>query len=259
MKYKYHYTYRITNILLKMYYYGVRSTNLLPKDDIGIKYFSTSTNKEFIRDQKENPQNYHYKVIKNFNTREEATALEIKLHEKFNVKLHEKFYNRANQTSTGFDTTGVPQSDIAKEKNRVAHTGKNSSCYGKYLTKEHKKKISESSKGKKKSEKHKENQRKPKTSEHKMNMSIAKKGKNSPRAKVFKIYDSNGLLEYTTEGNFKQVCEDNNLPYRTFQKSIGENCTPIYTNLTPMALSRIENSGNDKYIGWYIVISKSIK
>ena len=103
---KYHYTYRITNIKEGKYYYGVHSCDCLPKEDIGIKYFSSFKKKEFIKDQKENPQNYKYKVIKIFSTRVEAVKHEIFLHKKFDVKLHEKFYNEANQTSTGFDTTG---------------------------------------------------------------------------------------------------------------------------------------------------------
>ena len=62
---KYHYTYRITNIKDGMYYYGVHSCDCLPQEDIGIKYFSSSK-KQFIKDQKENPQDYKYKVVKIF-------------------------------------------------------------------------------------------------------------------------------------------------------------------------------------------------
>lgn len=102
---KYHYTYRITNIKERMYYYGVRSCDCLPKEDIGVKYFSSSK-KEFIQDQKENPQNYKYKIVKMFDTRVEAVEHEIFLHKKFDVKLHQKFYNETNQTSINFDTTG---------------------------------------------------------------------------------------------------------------------------------------------------------
>lgn len=65
----YHYTYRITNTKERMYYYGVHSCYCLPKEDIGVKYFSSSKNKEFIKDQKENPQDYKYKVLKIFETR----------------------------------------------------------------------------------------------------------------------------------------------------------------------------------------------
>ena len=51
---KYHYTYRITNIKEGMYY-GVHSCNCLPAKEIGITYFSSSK-KEFVKHQKENPQ-----------------------------------------------------------------------------------------------------------------------------------------------------------------------------------------------------------
>ena len=52
---KYHYTYRITNIKERMYYYGVHSCNCLPKEDIGVKYWSTSKRDGFVEHQKKNP------------------------------------------------------------------------------------------------------------------------------------------------------------------------------------------------------------
>ena len=58
---KQHYTYRISNTLINKHYYGTRSTGINPKDDLGYKYFSSSSDKEFIKDQKDNPQNYKYK------------------------------------------------------------------------------------------------------------------------------------------------------------------------------------------------------
>ena len=103
---KKHYVYRITNKIENKHYYGVRSTKLEPKDDLGIKYFSSSTDRVFIKGQKENPYNYKYKIIKIFSTREEAIKLEIKLHNKFNVSVNESFYNKAKQTGVGFDSTG---------------------------------------------------------------------------------------------------------------------------------------------------------
>jgi len=119
-----HYVYRITNIKLNKHYYGVRtSKNKTPEEDIGIYYFSSSTDKYFIQGQKENPQDYKYKIIKKFNTRKEAAALEIKLHNKFNVGVNESFYNKAKQTSVGFDTTGRKQSNSTKEKLKIINTG----------------------------------------------------------------------------------------------------------------------------------------
>jgi len=104
----YHYTYRISNILLNKHYYGTRtSKNFLPTKDLGVKYFSSSSDEKFIQDQKENPQNYKYKIIRISDTRKQAMELEIKLHNKFDVGVNEHFYNRAKATSTSFDITGI--------------------------------------------------------------------------------------------------------------------------------------------------------
>ena len=105
--YNYHYIYRITNIIENKYYYGSRSCNILPQNDLGFKYFSSSKDKEFILDQKTNPQNYTYKIICLCETRQKALDLEVKLHEKFDVGVNPNFYNRAKQTSVGFSTIGV--------------------------------------------------------------------------------------------------------------------------------------------------------
>lgn len=111
---KYHYTYRITNMVEHKHYYGARSSKVHPTQDLGIKYFSNSIDKEFMSEQKLNPQNFKYKIIKIFETREEAIAMEIKLHAKFDVGVNESFYNKAKQTSIGFDTT-----DLSYNKNTI--------------------------------------------------------------------------------------------------------------------------------------------
>jgi hypothetical protein len=101
--------YRITNILTGKHYYGYKSSSIHPSKVIGIKYFSSLTGKdgkEFILDQKTNPRNYKYKIVKIFDNKTDAMALEVKLHAKFDVKRHPKFYNKSNQTSVGFDVTG---------------------------------------------------------------------------------------------------------------------------------------------------------
>lgn len=77
-----------------------------PTQDLGIKYFSSSSDKEFINEQKLNPDNFKYKVIKIFETREEANLLESKLHKKFEVHKNTNFYNRYTSNSKTFDTTG---------------------------------------------------------------------------------------------------------------------------------------------------------
>lgn len=106
-KYKYHYVYRITNIILNKHYYGTRSTNIIPTQDLGKRYFSSFSEKWFQHDQKNNPQNYKYKIIKIFETsRKDAIAVECRLHRLFDVKNSEDFFNKSNQTNTKFDTTG---------------------------------------------------------------------------------------------------------------------------------------------------------
>lgn len=111
----YHYTYRITNIIDKKHYYGARSCKCLPSEDLGIKYFSSSSDNDFIFEQKNDPKKFKYKVISIFETRAEALDLEIKLHEKFEVHKNPKFYNKAKQTSKGFNFI----SDGSQFKNHV--------------------------------------------------------------------------------------------------------------------------------------------
>lgn len=105
----YYFTYRITDLnppTSKKYYYGYTKCNCRPIDYIGKKYFSSSTDKNFIKRQKYSPENFKYKIIKIFDNKYDALELEIKLHNKFNVGKNPLFYNKAKQTSKGFDTTG---------------------------------------------------------------------------------------------------------------------------------------------------------
>ena len=152
---KYHYTYRITNTKERMHYYGVHSCDCLPKEEIGISYFSSSK-KEFVKHQKENPQDYKYKVIKIFNTRTEANYHEEILHAKFNVKDHKMFYNKHNACGK-FDGTGMT-TVLDKDGNKhyisnkdprflsgelvSAFCGENNGMFGKNRTPEELKNIS---------------------------------------------------------------------------------------------------------------------
>ena len=105
---KYHYVYRITNLIKNKHYYGSRSSNKKPYDDIGIIYFSSSHDLDFIKDQLNNPLHYKYKVIKLFNDRKKAVSFESKLHKYFDVKNNINFYNRSNQDdNNSFVNTGV--------------------------------------------------------------------------------------------------------------------------------------------------------
>lgn len=161
-----HYVYRITNKIENKHYYGVRSSNIKPKDDIGIKYFSSSTDKNFMLDQKENPQNYKYKVLKIFDSRKDAEMHETFLHEKFSVQTNESFYNKAKNTLMGFSVEGTKQLEEHKAKLTLTKIDKElfylddnliSVNKGVPKSKEHKEKLSAAKTNVPLSEEHKKN------------------------------------------------------------------------------------------------------
>jgi group I intron endonuclease len=172
---KYNYVYRIKNKILNKHYYGVRGCNVAPKLDLGIKYFSSSSDSDFRNDQKNHPENYKYKIVRICSTRDEADILEIKLQEKFNVGINESFYNRAKRTSTGFSRADVKLSPEHKLKMSEAQTGENNPMYGKNHSDETRKKMSEAKLG----EKH-PMYGKDFSPEHKQKLSEANKGENNP-------------------------------------------------------------------------------
>ena len=126
-KMKKHYVYRISNIILKKHYYGSRSCSIDPKNDLGIKYFSSSSDKDFKEDQIKNKENYKYKIIKIFDNRVDALELEVKLHKKFNVGMNGMFYNKVAQTSVGFDSTG--KVSVKDSKGNTFQVSKNDPRY----------------------------------------------------------------------------------------------------------------------------------
>jgi hypothetical protein len=99
--------YRITNIVERKHYYGYKSCgNRVPKEIIGKTYFSSSSDKEFIAEQKNHPERFRYKIVARFNTREEALERETILHRKFHVNRNPNFYNRSIQ-STSWSANGM--------------------------------------------------------------------------------------------------------------------------------------------------------
>lgn len=75
----YHYVYKINNKKTKQYYIGGRSSKVKPEEDLGHEYFSSSCNKRFINEQKENPEQFVYEIIKTFSNRKEAFEYETEL------------------------------------------------------------------------------------------------------------------------------------------------------------------------------------
>ena len=281
----FHYTYRISNIKLHKHYYGVRSSKVEPKKDLGIKYFSSSKDKEFMRDQKENPHNYKYKVIFVYKTRKEAINSEIKFHNKFDVGVNESFYNRAKQASTGFDTTGTSWNMSENGKNNIrkslfergGHKGENNPRHGAKLSKETKNKISntllnndyvDSEETKKKKSESAKN-RPPMSKDTRDKISKIHKNKKVKQETIDKmiatkkersygpnynslmvnIYDNDMNLIFECYGDFNKICLENNLPQSALRNSLKTNKS-IYQNLNGGNLAKVTKNGMIKYKGW---------
>ncbi len=244
---KYHYTYRITNIKEKMYYYGVHSCDCLPKEDIGVKYWSTSKRDGFIDHQKQNPEQYKYNVIKIFETRIEAVIHEMFLHSKFNVKLHKKFYNDANQTSTGFDTTGKGNyvdengKTILISREEAVLLGLTSQSTGMVTAKD----IFTG------------NNIKITQEEFNLNnnyVGITKgnkyirsreyieqcKGYNNSQALKINILDADNNIMYECFGDFREICKQNKLPYKQLYKSYNTDYS-VYSSNRKSAITQVIN------------------
>lgn len=177
-KYKHNFVYIIINKLNNKKYIGCKSCNEEPYNVIGKTYFSCSKNKNFMKEQYNNPENFKYIVLKDFNTRKEALNFECKLHERYKVNINENFYNIAKQTSSGFDVhikhehwseevkrkislhnmgKKISQETInktieTKRKNGTMPIGEKNPMYGRHHSAETLKKISENCGNKK--EKH---------------------------------------------------------------------------------------------------------
>jgi hypothetical protein len=136
-------------------YHGVRSCHgVIDEDD----YYGSS---------KYTPNEVPIKtILTTHNTREEAIEEEIRYHAEFNVKNNNQYYNRANQTSIGFDYNagGDIRGPMSEEHKKNLST----SLSGRLLSSETKKKMSRAHIGV---------ERKPFSKEHKKNLSKAGIGK----------------------------------------------------------------------------------
>lgn len=139
----YHYTYLITHPTTLMKYIGVRTSKCLPELDT--TYWGSS--KHLPTDI---GSTHTKQVLAIFFTREDAVSHEILLHKQYEVASNPEFYNRANQTSTKFDTTGIKLEGEHLEKTRKAFLGRRHS-------ESTKQKLSDLFKGKPKSEEAKAN------------------------------------------------------------------------------------------------------
>ena len=122
----------------------------MPEEDT--KYFGSFYDKTFFPTEKT--------ILFTGETRQEAMEIEILLHDFFDVAVNPQFANKAKQTSTKFDSTGVPKTEEWKK----AMSGVNNPMYGIPRTEETRRKISAANSGK------------TRTEETKKKMSAAKSG-----------------------------------------------------------------------------------
>lgn len=139
-EYIHHYTYKIINKLTGQYYIGRRSCNKSPTEDIGVCYFSSSSNKEFIKLQKTQSHLFEYQILKVFDNKHAMILSEILLHAIWQVKDDPLSINKVNATDSKFDCTGLKWT-LAK---RLAHSKRHT---GKRLSEQHKINIGKSNKG----------------------------------------------------------------------------------------------------------------
>ena len=126
-----YYIYSIKNLDNNKFYIGSRTNkcmlNRKPEDDLGIKYFSSSKDKELRQAIKNN--NVKYTIIKKYNDAKECWLAEQKL-----ILLYWKFFGK----------------DMSYNHHYINHIGeKIFSTFGKHHTKETKEKISKKGKGRK--------------------------------------------------------------------------------------------------------------
>ena len=118
--YKNNFVYLIYNKTNRRMYIGVKSSDADPRDVIGVTYFSSSLDPAFIEDQKANPDHYRYRVLANFDNRQDALNLEVALHERYDVARNPRFYNMARQTSVRF-TTSLNEASRKKLSESLKH------------------------------------------------------------------------------------------------------------------------------------------
>lgn len=111
-----HYTYKLTFTDGRKYI-GVRSSKCLPEEDF--KYLGSS---KHIKDL----EVLDKEIISTFKSRKEAVQHEIYLHDIYDVARSDEYLNKAKQTTTGFDTSGMKLHRSAEhnEKIRKSLTGR---------------------------------------------------------------------------------------------------------------------------------------
>ena len=249
---RYCYVYRITNVIDNKHYYGSRVSDVHPKMDIGVKYFSSSFHKGFMQEQRNYPDRFKYKVVRVCKDNIDKQLFESYLHYKFNVCKNSSFYNKANQTLTGFDSTGHqynkgrPLSEETKAKLSKVLTGR-------VVSEETRQKQREAALRRTKAENLLRGAKhigKVVSQETRDLQSSQRTGTKNHNAKTILILDSAGVVLHKCNGTFKQVCTDNKYPWTTLRKA--KYGKKLYLDVDGNK-SRNVPKGSMKFIGWSIV------
>lgn len=309
----YHYVYRITNKSKNKHYYGARSSKVFPKYDLGKLYFSSSTDIDFIKEQKHCPNNFKYKIIFIFENREKTLRFEEKLHRKLKVDKNINFYNKAIQSFSGCDAHGyvtvkdnfdntsrvkisderykngelvpvnmgmviakindkfvsIPKEEYYKNNHICNNTGKFAvkDLFGNtFLIEKDSQRIKdeglihcstglvtvidlESGNTLKVTKEEFDN------NTNYVGVNNGKVfGSKNPNAKIIHILDSNDKLMFECNGDFKQTCKINNLPFAALRDSYYNNSRRIFS--TKKSYTDAINRGMGFFSGWY---AKEIK
>lgn len=247
---RFYYVYRITNKLTKTHYYGSRVSKVPPVEDLGITYFSSSYDKDFIKEQKSNPKNFKYKVVRICLDNIEKQLFESYLHSKFNVSGNKAFYNKVKQTIEGFDCVGHQfnlgrkLTDETKRKIKTALTGRIVTQH----TREKQRQVAlarTTEENLLRGVPHK-NKKKKKISEYTRNLLR----KNNPASKIISILDADNNVVLVCEGTFKKDCESNSFPWASLRKA--KNGNKLYIAKDGEVSKNIPEKSR-KFIGWSII------
>ena len=138
-----HYTYLLQHTTEDLRYIGVRSCTCSPIQDINYWGSSKHTPKDI--------RQTHVKIIlREHQTREQALRHEVELHELNDVGISPQYYNKAKQTSTGFDTTGTTLSASHRAKTNSNFLGRTHTDSSKALMSKNRRGIHVSEESKKK-------------------------------------------------------------------------------------------------------------
>ena len=249
MEIKKYIIYKFTNIINGKSYIGLtcRDFNIRKYEHI----YESQIDSKFKFHQailKYEIDNFNWEILEcNILTIKEANEREI-----YYIQLFDTYKNGYNMTKGGGGREDYYFSEIARERMRQAKLGTTRS-------QEAKNKTSKKLSGVPKSETHRLKVIKAitglkRSDEEKLKMSERMIGKlaidKNPAAIKVNIYDSNGTLKFTCNGNFETICEENGLPTNALRKSYYNNGKPIYTGNT---IKKEVLNHNKDYIKWYAI------